>query len=360
MEKRAQALILVLILGGAFAGALGAALHFRRDRDKLKELVQSAPPHLEWPPRFATRLDVSTFQKGNIHTHSTLSDGDSPPNEVIAWYRDHGYAFLALTDHNHLDDLGRYRALEKPGFTLITGEEISMYSKNLPVHVNALCTKTTIGGGNFPTAGEALASAIEKVREQGGAALVNHPNFEWALTERDLPAAHAAHLLEIWSGHPYVRTNGDHTHKSHEAIWDEALTAGLSFAGVAVDDTHHLKPEAPEAGASRPGRGFIEVFAREPTEASICDALRHGLLYASSGATLRRIVVEDDNMTVWPTDASASVEFIGEHGAVLATARPGEGGAATYKLQGAERYVRARVTQADGKKAFTNAYRVAR
>lgn len=358
MERRAQRIIFALAV--ACAGALATAGSLRRERDHLKELAQSACPRLSWPPRFAVRLDVSTFQKGNIHTHSTLSDGDSPPNEVFAWYRDHGYAFVALTDHNRLVDLARYRVMEKPGFTLIPGEEISMWSKGLPVHVNALCTRSTIGGGTFPTASEGLAWAIGKVREQGGAALVNHPNFEWSLTEKDMPAAHEAQLLEIWSGHPYVRTNGDHAHKSHEAIWDEALSEGLSFAGVAVDDTHHLNPDAPEAGASRPGRGFVEVFAPAATEALICDALRQGQLYASFGATLKRITVEGEVMTVWPTDTGALVEFIGERGALLESSRPGEGGAATYHLRGFEPYVRARVTQADGKRAFTNAYRIGR
>ena len=144
-----------------------------------------------------------------------------------------------------------------------------------PVHVTAICTKSTIGGGPMPSRGEALSSAIQKIREQGGAALINHPNFEWALSGVDLPSGRGAHLLEIWSGHPFVRTEGDAAHKSHEALWDEALSGGEHFAGVAVDDMHHLTPEAPDP-ASRPGRGFVEVFAREASGPAICEALRSG------------------------------------------------------------------------------------
>lgn len=350
----------LLVLSGVIVGAGVAVTILHRDVAQARGLPRGSPPSITLPPRFAERVDESTFQKGNIHTHTTLSDGDSPPEDVINWYKNHGYAFLALTDHNRLVDLARYRILERPGFTLITGEEITMRSTGLPVHVNGLCTRATIGGGEFATHGEALAWAVGKVREQGGTAMVNHPNFEWALSERDLPPAHGAQLLEIWSGHPYVRTMGDEKHKSHEAIWDAALSAGLSFTGAAVDDTHHLDPEAPEAGASRPGRGFVEVFAAEPTEAAICDGLRQGRLYASSGATLRRIVVEEDLMSVWPEGDGAVVEFLGEGGAALESARPLPGGAATYKLRGEERYVRARVTLRDGKRAWTPAYRVAR
>ncbi len=39
------------------------------------------------------------FWKGNLHTHSTASDGEHSPAEVCRRYRDAGYDFLALTDH---------------------------------------------------------------------------------------------------------------------------------------------------------------------------------------------------------------------------------------------------------------------
>src|SRR5262245_56971866 len=60
------------------------------------------------PPRFVESLDVTTFRRGNLHAHSTNSDGDHSPEDVILWYRNRGYAFLALTDHNRRTDLDRY------------------------------------------------------------------------------------------------------------------------------------------------------------------------------------------------------------------------------------------------------------
>ena len=39
------------------------------------------------------------FRKGNIHTHSTASDGTLPPEEVCRRYREAGYDFLAITYH---------------------------------------------------------------------------------------------------------------------------------------------------------------------------------------------------------------------------------------------------------------------
>ncbi len=40
--------------------------------------------------------------KGNLHTHSLWSDGDQFPEMIGDWYRERGYNFLALTDHNVL------------------------------------------------------------------------------------------------------------------------------------------------------------------------------------------------------------------------------------------------------------------
>ncbi len=39
------------------------------------------------------------FWRGNLHTHSTRSDGRLPPEAVADCYKDAGYDFLALTDH---------------------------------------------------------------------------------------------------------------------------------------------------------------------------------------------------------------------------------------------------------------------
>jgi hypothetical protein len=310
------------------------------------------------PPRFVETLDVSTFQKGNIHTHTNLSDGDRPPEEVYRWYRDRGYNFLAITDHNSVTDPALYRLLERrKRFVMITGEEVTMRGAGKQVHVNALCTRHTIGPRIFDTQRHALAWAVREVRAQGGVALVNHPNWDWALTAADLPAARGARLLEIASGHPYVHTHGDADHLSHEALWDVALAAGQDLAGVAVDDAHSYGPRAPD-NAARPGRAWIQVFAPEPTREAICAALAQGRLYGSTGPALRRIQITDDAYAVYPQNPSALVEFIGKGGRVLQSGKADRDGAARYRLQGGEGLVRARVTEGEGKQAWTQPCRV--
>ena len=42
--------------------------------------------------------------RGNLHTHTFWSDGRAFPEEAVAWYREHGYHFLGLSDHNVFQD----------------------------------------------------------------------------------------------------------------------------------------------------------------------------------------------------------------------------------------------------------------
>lgn len=54
------------------------------------------------------------FLKGNLHAHTTFSDGRRPVDQVIARYRDLGYDFLAITDHDDRVD-GDYWFQIPPG-----------------------------------------------------------------------------------------------------------------------------------------------------------------------------------------------------------------------------------------------------
>ncbi|MEI9939141.1 MAG: CehA/McbA family metallohydrolase [Pseudomonadota bacterium] len=336
------------LLSGLGFGAEVAPRSFRGPLPAVNASVQ---------PRFIRTFDVTHFQKGNVHTHTTLSDGGSSPEQTIAWYRSHGYQFLALTDHNQLSRPARYASLQEPGFVLISGEEITMTGRGRQVHVNALCTKTRIPGGNFGSAAAALSNGISAVRQQGGVALVNHPNFDWALSAADVTDARDASLLEIASGHPYVHSAGDADHPSHEALWDIALGAGADFMGVGVDDEHHI--DVSSDPPATPGRAWISTFGDVTDSVAICSAMAQGQLYASTGIELRRIAVRDREYEVEPVQARASVVFIGMGGRELARHSPLTSGPAVYVLRGDEGYVRARVELPDGKRAWTPAVRLA-
>jgi hypothetical protein len=339
-------------------GALGllSGLGFGAEGEPHSPGPEPGAANVSVQPRFERTFDVTHFQKGNVHTHTTLSDGGSSPEATIAWYRSHGYQFLALTDHNHLSRPARYASLQEPGFVLISGEEITMTGRGRQVHVNALCTKTRIPGGNFGSAAAALSNGISAVRHQGGVALVNHPNFDWALSAADVTDARDASLLEIASGHPYVHSAGDAEHPSHEALWDIALGAGADFMGVGVDDEHHI--DVSSDPPATPGRAWISTFGELTDSTAICSAMAEGQLYASTGVELRHIAVRDRQYEVEPVQARASVVFIGMGGRELARHSASSDGPVSYVLRGDEGYVRARVELPDGKRAWTPAVRL--
>ncbi len=331
----------------------GAAVVHVVDRPHVEATAPA--PH---EPHFGRVLAARHFVQGNLHTHTTASDGDSSPVEVARWYRDHGYGFVALTDHEVLTLPSDLSSLVSVDFAILAGEEITMRVDGRGVHVNALCTGTVIPGGTFARTGDALAHAIGAIRAQGGVALVNHPNFDWALTEADVVAAakDGAALLEIASGHPYVRSRGDDAHPSHERLWDAVLTSGYDVMGVGVDDMHSLVTDRdPEAF---PGQAWVQVFADDVSPEAICSALRHGELYASTGPTLRSIDVSGLTYAVDPLDHDAVISFLGKNGRVLATAER-SAGIARYVAQGDEGFVRARVDTSRGT-AWTPAVRIER
>jgi hypothetical protein len=277
---------------------------------------------------------------------------------VYVWYRNHGYAFAALTDHNTRTSPQTFKAIEKRSFVLIAGEELTMTVQRTRVHVNGLCTKKTIGGGKHPSVRSALVHAIEFIHAQGGVAIVNHPNLDWALTADDIRSASGAELLEIYSSHPQVATGGDAKHPSQEAIWETLLDQGENIGSVAVDDAHHFNEDKTTAVIpAKPGTGWVELFVSTLDRNLVCEALRTKQLYSSSGASLSRIRVTPDALSVWPKEEGAMVEFIGDGGTVFEKQNGGKGREATYQLRGTERYVRARITLANGKKAWTQAYR---
>jgi hypothetical protein len=353
--SRRKRLSLIALICGAVVGLVVAAFVLGRSGRAARQGGGTAPA------LFAERVDASQFQRGNLHTHSTRSDGRQPPEEVAGWYRDHGYQFLVLSEHDVLIDDEDLATMEAPGFVMIPGEEISDLGDDKPVHVLALCIDEQIPSGHFPDTRTALLDAVTAVRRGGGWPVVNHPNFKWALTTSDVAALPGDYALEIWSGHPDVNTLGNGVRPSHEALWDELLARGRHVNAVAVDDTHTLVWENPMSAT--PGHGWVETFGGETSRRAICAALAAGQYYASSGVSFRRIRLTESSLTVWFDDAAASVDFVGNGGAVLASMTPvadGDGFAASYALRGGESYVRARASVAGHGQAWTQAYRTLR
>ena len=230
--------------------------------------------------------------KGNLHTHTNKSDGDSSPETVVDWYSDNKYDFLVLSDHNHLTILDS----DQTKLLLIPGEEITL---NLPytIHINAIGIKKVIEPTIRSTKAKTLQANIDNIISAGGLAEINHPNFRWALNEKDLVQVRGAHFIEVFNGNYNTHNYGGGGKKSVEEIWDEMLSKKIKIWGVAVDDSHHFKEEfAPHR--HNPGRGWVEVFAKNLSEKNILDSMRNGNFYFSNGVKFKNINLNKEKIEI--------------------------------------------------------------
>lgn len=317
--------------------------------------------------------------RGNTHAHTSNSDGDSPPDSVARWYRDAGYDFLFITDHETVTDPAPLNArYGDPGrFVLIAGEEVTQLvadsthpDRRRQAHVNALGISrvvTRIGERGLAqgiSIADTYARNIADIRAAGGIAQVNHPNFRWSVQLDDIAALPDSTLFEIWNAHTGVNNLGGvdasgRVAPSAEALWDSLLTRGKVIFAVADDDSHSFRAsDADSYALTRPGRAWIVVRADTLTEAAILAAIRRGDFYASTGVTLSELTITDGAITlaVSPVyDSRYTIEFVGSGGRVLATTHDQR---ASYTIRGGEGYVRARVSDSNGRKAWTQATRV--
>jgi hypothetical protein len=102
-------------------------------------LTASACLHLAATSAAGQQAALRWF-KGNLHTHTANSDGDSPPAEVVAWYKNNAYDFLVITDHEHLTPVDELNArfAEAGKFLVVQGQEVTDRLNDKPYHVNAL------------------------------------------------------------------------------------------------------------------------------------------------------------------------------------------------------------------------------
>lgn len=325
------------------------------------------------------------WYRGNTHVHTTNSDGNGSLETVLRWYREHGYAFVVITDHEFVTNVAPLNAefAVRDSFLVMFGQEITQQvvdSTRLATprqaHVVAIGTSSVIqplgvrGIATGPSISETYTRNLGLVREAGAVAQVNHPNFKWSVRPDDMSALPDSTLFEVWNGQPHINNAGGddgagHIALSTDALWDTLLTRGRLLFGVASDDAHKFLPEQlQDFDATRPGGGWVMVRAPELSPAAIMKALRAGDFYASNGVRLAddRATAKDIHITVAPPenardDRRYHTTFIGRGGRVLADVA---GFDAKYSIRGDEGYVRAIVTDSNGRHAWTQPVMVRR
>jgi hypothetical protein len=326
--------------------------HLRRQLVAVAMMTLAVPAAAQSRAAFE-RADFQQgrWWKGNTHTHTLESDGDSPPMTVASWYKDHGYNFLVISDHNVWVDPATLSSLVDSAFILIPGEELTSSFERKPVHVNGLNVPGVIQPRTDSTLLGTVQKNVDAVREVSGVPHINHPNFGWAIPAEILGKVRNDKLIEIHNGHPLVHNHGGGGSPGMEEVWDMLLTGGKRIYGIAVDDAHHFTGEF-AANRANPGRGWVSVRAPGLDARTLLGAMEEGLFYASNGVELDSLRVSDTSLTVAVRqrgDFKYTIDFIGEGGRLLQRSRAGS---ATYTLTGNEMYVRARVTDSMGHHAW--------
>lgn len=275
--------------------------------------------------------------KGNLHMHTTLSDGVRTPDEAIELYRSRGYDFLAVTDHWKKSENG----VHDNGMVLLSGCEYDFGSNPR----EGIFHIVGVGFDCDPgiTRADTPSSAIEKIKKAGGVADIAHP--AWSMnTVEQLECVSGADYTEIFNTvsdfpqncRPY---SGD--------VIDKCAARGLSFKLAAVDDTHWYRGEE--------CKSFIYLYADECTPEAIKDAIRNGRFYASQGPHLS-VKAEDGKIKVScpAEDEVAMITYFTD--TVWEGHRSDVGENLTYSehaLSGMETFVRVEVSDKSGRRAWS-------
>lgn len=314
------------------------------------------------------------FYRGNIHSHTTMSDGMLTPEEAVKLYKENGYDFLCFSEHDLYTDLREKFNTED--FITIPATEISviLYREKgssdrykvhhclgilgtqamqdaapagLYKHMEELPIKTFYGEWD----GQAAAQeAVDTLMAHGMVTTYNHPDWS-RVTESDFIHTQGIAAMEVFNFNTVMESNTGYnvTH------WDRMLRMGRKINAFASDDNHNEGVFMDSCG------GWICVQSPDLTHDNIVQNFIDGNYYSSSGPQIFDWGVREDG-TVWiDTSAVNRVYFVcGNYvndgwstlGDTLYTQDSVTH--AEYKLNGHETYVRVEAVDKHGRTAWTN------
>lgn len=356
---------------------------------------------------FAGCATKPQWYRGNTHTHTFWSDGKEFPETVAARYKEAGYHFLALSDHNvvsrgerwknanakgmesaiaaadarwgkdHLQwrdtdgkrqvrlmPLDEVRGLvEEPGqFVVIESVELTAAQPSgQQVHSNPIniSKPLRVNWKSSNTVEEELALHEELVHnhihesEQPIFWHINHPNWKKSINAEQLAAVKGAHGVEIMNASSGCLNDGNGKNlPSVEQVWDTAnmlrLKEGLPLLyGCTTDDTHDYDHEGAKPGGM--GLAWVMVRSQELTPDAITEAMRQGNFYCSTGIELKILDFDAGSQTlvievIPEQDVNYTISIIGcTENETGKVLKTVEGRRVVYKMDGSELFVRARI-----------------
>lgn len=291
--------------------------------------------------------------KGGLHCHTTRSDGRDTPEEAIRYYHQNGYDFLAITDHRRYN----YKNFvpEIP-MTIIPGMEFDNSFENVKgfrtFHTVCIGPEKEAGNGyeqdeyfNSGTAKnqEEYQAYLDAMHKKGNMTIYCHP--QWSSTPpRYFEKLEGDFAMEIWNSGCAMDNDMD----TDAMYWDEILGQGKRLYGVATDDGHYMDQHC---------KGWVMVNA-ENNIGAILEALKNGAFYSSCGPEIYDFYVKDEMIILECSPVTRIRVQSDMHPTRILHSADGTLTRCEIGLDnhwtGGYKYIRATVTDKDGKHAWTN------
>lgn len=238
-----------------------------------------------------------TFYRGNLHTHSTRSDGKLDPEEVCKRYRERGYDFICLSDHflPHYDypivDTTAYRT---NSFTTILGAECHAMATEGGEHWHILAVGLPV---DFEPnrEGETGPQIAQRALDAGAFVAIPHPEW-YGLTMGDAAAIPGAHAVEVYNHTSQVRQ----ARGGGAYYLDDILKTGRKINALAADDAHWIC----EGDENRDAfGGWVMVKAERNEPDALLTALKNGQYYSTQGPAIDDIVIDGETISIKCSEA---------------------------------------------------------
>lgn len=218
--------------------------------------------------------------KGNLHCHTTNSDGRVAPQERLDQYVAQGYDFLSLTDHRKIT---RVDSVDVPDdFVLIQGAELHPANPfgGQVHHFVCLNIHEDMACGTMPP-----QHVIDNVNKQGGQVWLAHPHWSSINIIRDTLPLKGFTGIEVFNSTCRFMGRGEGS-----VHWDDWMSLeDRVYPCLANDDTH---------GAPEDNRDTYESWTmarvKERTTEAVLEALATGASYGSTGPEIHSIEVTRD------------------------------------------------------------------
>ena len=285
------------------------------------------------------------FYRGNLHTHSTLSDGALTPEQVCRRYREAGYDFISLTEHfmaNYGFPMADTRPFRTPDFTTIIGAELHTDRTTMDSIWHILAVGLPLDFAPS-TETESAAALAARATAAGAFVAVAHPNW-YALSEADIETLGAVDAIEIFNG---IAVDANDSADSWH-IADVMLGRGQRYFAVATDDFHAKEHH------SDFGRGWVWVKSTERTPEALLAALKAGAYYSSTGPEIYDVQIVP-GQTAYVRCSPVERIFVTGRGSSSARAQGHGLAEAEIDLRNfSSPYCRITVRDAHGGRAWTN------